>query len=391
MRARRAGRRSTSSCARPTERLGGKIAHVAVRRPARVDEGADAFLARVPAGRRAGRHGRARRRADLTAPTDARPRCGTTACTRSPAGSCSACPAASCGRSSTELAADRGGASCAPPPSRCCRATPIPTTRSARSCAPASATRSTSGSSTPLVGSIYAADTDRASLARSRSSPQLAGEHRSLLLGARGARRRTPAAAGPGLRRAAAAAWARSSTPSPTPAVRAASRSDRARSATLARDGDGWRVDGERVDAVVLATPGTPRPRRCSRVSPPEAARACSPDRPRRRRHRHAGRAGDWPRPARRHERLPRAQAGAAPRDGGVVRIAEVGALGAGGRRRSCACRSGATAAASTTSTTTRSSPRLDEVGRHLGLDLQPTALRITRWPAAFPQYRPPP
>jgi len=31
----------------------------------------------------------------------------------------------------------------------------------------------------------------------------------------------------------------------------------------------------------------------------------------------------------------------------------------------------------------------IDEVGRHLALDLRPTAVRISRWPAAFPQYRP--
>jgi oxygen-dependent protoporphyrinogen oxidase len=31
----------------------------------------------------------------------------------------------------------------------------------------------------------------------------------------------------------------------------------------------------------------------------------------------------------------------------------------------------------------------LDEVGLHLGLDLQPTELRLGRWKAAFPQYRP--
>ncbi|MFZ4719918.1 MAG: protoporphyrinogen/coproporphyrinogen oxidase, partial [Ilumatobacteraceae bacterium] len=31
----------------------------------------------------------------------------------------------------------------------------------------------------------------------------------------------------------------------------------------------------------------------------------------------------------------------------------------------------------------------VDEVGRHLGIDLRPTATRITRWAGAFPQYRP--
>jgi oxygen-dependent protoporphyrinogen oxidase len=31
----------------------------------------------------------------------------------------------------------------------------------------------------------------------------------------------------------------------------------------------------------------------------------------------------------------------------------------------------------------------VDEVGAHLGLDLQPTAVRVSRWPRSFPQYRP--
>jgi len=31
----------------------------------------------------------------------------------------------------------------------------------------------------------------------------------------------------------------------------------------------------------------------------------------------------------------------------------------------------------------------IDEVGRHLGIDLRPTAHRVTRWSGAFPQYRP--
>ena len=29
------------------------------------------------------------------------------------------------------------------------------------------------------------------------------------------------------------------------------------------------------------------------------------------------------------------------------------------------------------------------ETGVHLGLDLRPHAVRVTRWPGAFPQYRP--
>jgi oxygen-dependent protoporphyrinogen oxidase len=31
----------------------------------------------------------------------------------------------------------------------------------------------------------------------------------------------------------------------------------------------------------------------------------------------------------------------------------------------------------------------LDEMNRHLGIDAQPAAVRVSRWPNAFPQYRP--
>ena len=31
----------------------------------------------------------------------------------------------------------------------------------------------------------------------------------------------------------------------------------------------------------------------------------------------------------------------------------------------------------------------VDELGRHTGVDVQPAAVRISRWPGAFPQYRP--
>jgi oxygen-dependent protoporphyrinogen oxidase len=31
----------------------------------------------------------------------------------------------------------------------------------------------------------------------------------------------------------------------------------------------------------------------------------------------------------------------------------------------------------------------VDRIGRHLGVDVQPTEARVSRWPASFPQYRP--
>ena len=31
----------------------------------------------------------------------------------------------------------------------------------------------------------------------------------------------------------------------------------------------------------------------------------------------------------------------------------------------------------------------VDELSEHLGFDVQPSAVRVSRWPNAFPQYRP--
>lgn len=107
-----------------------------------------------------------------------------------------------------------------------------------------------------LVGSIYAADTDRSSL---RAVPQLAAlaeSHRSLLLGGRAARARAASSPGGaifGAPRAGMGALA-GATAAYVEAGGGTIRLGRAAEA-LERDGSGWRVDGERFDVVVLATP----------------------------------------------------------------------------------------------------------------------------------------
>ena len=106
-----------------------------------------------------------------------------------------------------------------------------------------------------LVGSIYAADTDRSSLAE---VPQLAGlaSSRSLLLAARS----MPSPPGTAT---AAAAPIFASPRNGTAALAAATRTavtdagGEIRPTTVSAldsDGDGWRLDDERFDAVVLAT-----------------------------------------------------------------------------------------------------------------------------------------
>jgi oxygen-dependent protoporphyrinogen oxidase len=104
----------------------------------------------------------------------------------------------------------------------------------------------------PLVGSIYAADTDRFSLAAVAQIHDLAATHRSVLLGAR---RRPPAPEGPvfyapaqGMGQLVDAAAAAITELGGTIRRGAAV-------ARLAREAEGWRVDDDAADAVVLACP----------------------------------------------------------------------------------------------------------------------------------------
>jgi protoporphyrinogen/coproporphyrinogen III oxidase len=110
-----------------------------------------------------------------------------------------------------------------------------------------------------LIGSIYAADTDRFSLAAVPQLAALAGSHRSLLVAARRARRR-PAPSGPIF--AAPRGGMGTLVDAAAAATTAGGGEIRTSSAVTSIEPDGarWRVDDETFDAVVLASPG-PRPR----------------------------------------------------------------------------------------------------------------------------------
>ena len=243
-----------------------------------------------------------------------------------------------------------------------------------------------------LVGSIYATDTDRSSLAAVPQLAALASSHRSLLLGARAARRSIPAtAAGAPIFGAPRAGMAS--------LVGAAGRyiADRGGTVRTSRPVisiepglSGWTVDGETFDAVVLATPGLAAAPLLTHVAPP-AARILDgfehadivmvrlgvqaqtwPDRLR-------NRSGYLvPKPDQRY--VTAASFGSQkwahwkPADGTqIVRVS----LGRDGLPVD-----GLDDDEIATAT-------LSEVGRHLEFDLQPTEISITRWPDAFPQYRP--
>jgi oxygen-dependent protoporphyrinogen oxidase len=245
-----------------------------------------------------------------------------------------------------------------------------------------------------LVGSIYATDTDRWSLAAVPQLAELAGNHRSLLLGGRAARRNAPASVGP-IFAAPIAGMAG--------LIDAASKYIRLNDGVLVtsrapkpiepdgRGADGrWIVDGEHFDGVVLATPSNISAELLTSVAPTSAEEL--------RRFEHADvilvrlaiAQGDWPqrlrgrsgylvpKPKQRH--VTAASFGSqkwahwTPSSGSQILRVSLGRDGLGILHLSD---DEAIAAA------------LSEVSNHLGFDVNPTDVSLTRWPKAFPQYRP--
>ena len=243
-----------------------------------------------------------------------------------------------------------------------------------------------------LVGSIYATDTDRSSLAAVPQLADLASNNRSLLLGGMGVRRRapvpTPGAAIFGSPRRGMARLITAAADYVS--GRGGAISTHRRVAMIEPDGEGWRVDGERFDAVVLASPAKPTAPLLAGVSPDAAAALGSFE--------HAdvimvrlrvaadtwpehlmGRSGYLvPKP---DQRFVTAASFAsqkwahwAPADGSqILRVS----LGRDGLPVADLDHDAAIAAT------------VDETGRHLELDIQPEEVSVTRWIGAFPQYRP--
>jgi oxygen-dependent protoporphyrinogen oxidase len=240
----------------------------------------------------------------------------------------------------------------------------------------------------PLVGSIYAADTDHFSLAAVPQIADLAGKGRSVLLTGR-RMPKPPAAAGPVFYapRDGMGAFAVRTAESVAEAGGELRRS--ARVTELVADGNGWRVDGERFDAVVLAAPAAASSALLAASAPAVAS----------------GLAGipvadvamvtlaipaaDWPRELvgmsgylvpKPMQRLVTAVSFGSQKwshwalpDTVVLRIS----LGRDGLPVLHLSDEQLLAAA------------LAEVGGHVGITLQPTATRVSRWQGAFPQYRP--
>jgi len=251
----------------------------------------------------------------------------------------------------------------------------------------------------PLIGSIYAADTDHFSLAGVPQILELATDNRSLLIGARRARARAAKAAlaaptGPIF------ASPRAGMSALTAALMTELRERGVQvllgttvSALNRGDADRrhWLVDGRAADAVVLATPARPTGPLLAGVSAEAAASLARFD--------HAGVViltlaidpTDWPRAlhASSGYLVPK------PVQGWVTAVSFASAKWAHWRNdphgafllRISLGRDGRDLTGETDDALLRAA--VDEVGAHLGLILQPMAHRITRWPMAFPQYRP--
>jgi protoporphyrinogen/coproporphyrinogen III oxidase len=366
--------------------LGGKIRTSPFGGLDAVDEGPDAFLSRVPeATALAARVGLG---AQLTSPTDATAAVWHHGLHPIPEGLLLGVPASLMPLATTRLLSWRGKARAAIEPV-------LPRTSTDRD-AIGAFIRSRFGDEVherlvdALVGSIYAADTDRFSLTAVPQLATLAEQGRSLLLTTRRARRQAPPSTAPifatprqgmadlvdAVAQAVRASGGTIHTDRPVVAVEA--------------DGAGWRVDGEFADQVVLTTPGRATAPLLARAAPEAARLLGTLD--------HADvvmvtlsvPATDWP------DRLHGRSGYLVPKP--VQRLVTAASFGsekwahwrpADGSQilRVSLGRDGLPVA------------HLDdqqvldavhtEVGRHLGFEIRPTCTRITRWPAAFPQYRP--
>jgi oxygen-dependent protoporphyrinogen oxidase len=370
-------------------RLGGKIATSPFGGLQHVDEGADAYLTRVPhAVAFAAKVGLGAD--DLTAPTEASALVWHDAMHPIPGGIVLGVPASVRPFVTTSLLSWRGKLRAAAEPL-------LPRTDPADSLG--RLIRARFGDEVhdrlvdALIGSIYATDTDRSSLAAVPQLAQLASRHRSLLIGAR--RQRTSAgtsiAAGPifnaplqGMQSLVDAA-ARYVTAGGGRVVTGRSAT------TIEGDGDAWRVDDERFDAIVLAVPAT-RAALLLRSAAPDAAQRLSAfehadvimvrmaiDSDRLPAETVDGHSG-YLVPKSRQRRVTAVSFGSQkwahwqPADGTQILRVSLG-------------RDGLPVAGLDDGAVTDAV--LSELALHLGAPFEPRQTSITRWDGAFPQYRP--
>ena len=254
----------------------------------------------------------------------------------------------------------------------------------------------------PLVGSIYAADTDHFSLTGVPQIFDLASKHRSLLLGARRMRANAPPVTGPIF------ATPRTGMAALTDALAAAltRRGADMRTGTnvtrLERSGSAWRVhvsgaSGDATidaDVVLLATPARTTAPLLTELSPTASASLAT--------FQHAGvvmvavavPANEWPRGLSGYSGylVPKpVQRWVTAVSFGSSKWAHWQAVDDDGRPevvlRISLGRDGHDVTDQPDDALLEAALR--EVGEHLGITLRPIAHRLTKWPMAFPQYRP--
>jgi oxygen-dependent protoporphyrinogen oxidase len=364
------------------DRLGGALKTSSFAGRATIDEGADAFLARVPHGtalaERVGLAG------ELTSPSTSAAFVWHNGLHRIPDGLLLGVPANPAALAASQLLSPRGKARAA--------IEPLLPNRNDPGDSIGRLIRARFGDEVherlvdALVGSIYATDTDRFSLAMVPQLAALADGRRSLLLAARRARRNAPNSSGP-LFRTPQHGMEMLATAVAAAAERAGVTVTRSRAvASVGRDRPAWRIDDELADVVVLATPADVTARLVSAATPSLADQLAP-----------AERAGvtivTMALPA-----LPPSVAGTSgylvPKpDQRLVTAASFGSqkwshwAGAGEIVRVSLGRDGLPV--DDLDDDTLVAAAVDEVGRHLGADLQPTEVRVSRWPRSFPQYRP--
>jgi oxygen-dependent protoporphyrinogen oxidase len=365
-------------------RLGGKLLTTPFAGLPAVDEGADAFLARVPhATDLAGRVGLGD---GLTSPTDA----GAAVFSRGhlhpiPSGLMLGVPAGVLGLAASGLLSWRGKLRAV--------AEPLIPARDPDDSIGA-LVRGRFGDEVhdrlvdALVGTIYAADTDHFSLAMVPQLATLAANGRSLLRSARKLRRTAPPATGPVFLAPRAGMGALAD------AVAAAARGSgvtirtSAAVAELAPDGPRWRVDGEPADAVVLATPAAPTAPLLGTAAPEAGRLLAMMD--------HVGvvvvtlAVADLPEQFRGLSGylIPKPdQTDVTAVSFGSQKWAHWRPDGGAEVLRVSLGRDGLPVADVDDGELVDLA--VGRIGRHLGLDLQPKDSRVSRWPTSFPQYRP--
>ena len=241
-----------------------------------------------------------------------------------------------------------------------------------------------------LVGSIYATDTDRSSLAAVPQLAELAESNRSLLVAGRRARGRAPANDAPIFAAPRSGMATLTSAAADDIRARGGAISTGRTASTVEPDDGAWRVDGDRYDAVVVATPARAAAGLLSSVAPDAAGELDAIDSADVIMVRLAVAADAWP------DRLRGRSGYLVPKpDQRLVTAASFGSQkwshwrpddGAQILRTSLG-RDGLPVRDLDDDQVVRHT--IDEMNRHLDLDLQPTELAITRWIDAFPQYRP--